>query len=181
MLDEGCTVLEHARVIALGTTFIRAAGRWPDLMTSALGRMRRQHMRLTTQSLIVLLPRAEHRLLLMVAHLSDRWGRVTPEGVHVPLRLTHQTLARIIGAQRPSVTTSLKGLAERGALSRRRDGTWVLHGDPPDCAGSPDSRHSLREPRRQRHDRQRGVGAALSRHHAAVGDEQVGHTPHAVV
>jgi CRP-like cAMP-binding protein len=126
VLDEGCTVLEHARVIALGTTFIRAAGRWPDLMTSALGRMRRQHMRLTTQSLIVLLPRAEHRLLLMVAHLSDRWGRVTPDGIHLPLRLTHDVLGQLIGSRRPTVTIALNELGRQGHLVQREDTSWVI-------------------------------------------------------
>jgi DNA-binding transcriptional ArsR family regulator len=64
--------------------------------------------------------------------MADRWGKVTPEGVHVPLKLTHQLLGRVIGAQRPSVTTALKQLMEDGLVSRREDGTWLLHGDPPD-------------------------------------------------
>jgi CRP/FNR family transcriptional regulator, cyclic AMP receptor protein len=52
--------------------------------------------------------------------------------VHVPLKLTHQLLGRVVGAQRPSVTTALKQLMEEGSVSRRDDGTWLLHGDPPE-------------------------------------------------
>jgi CRP/FNR family cyclic AMP-dependent transcriptional regulator len=68
----------------------------------------------------------------MMWYLADRWGKVTPDGVHLPLRLTHQTLGRLVGAQRPSVTTALKQLAAEGRLTREGDGTWMLHGDPPD-------------------------------------------------
>jgi hypothetical protein len=65
-------------------------------------------------------------------HLADRWGKVTKDGIVIPLKLTHQVLGRIVGAQRPSVTTALKTLTDRGALNRAPDGTWVLHGEPPD-------------------------------------------------
>jgi hypothetical protein len=38
--------------------------------------------------------------------------------------------------RRPSVTTALGALTKRGALERREDGTWLLHGLPP--AGAED-------------------------------------------
>jgi CRP/FNR family transcriptional regulator, cyclic AMP receptor protein len=69
------------------------------------------------------------RLILLFWELADRWGRVAPDGVSVPLPLTHQTLGRIIRAQRPSVTAALTELRERGFLGREADGTWVIHGD----------------------------------------------------
>jgi CRP/FNR family cyclic AMP-dependent transcriptional regulator len=72
------------------------------------------------------------RLLVMMWYLADRWVKVTPGGVNVPLRLTHQTLGRLVGAQRPSVTTALKQLAVEGLLTRAADGSWLLHGDAPD-------------------------------------------------
>ena len=68
----------------------------------------------------------------MLWYLADRWGKVRPDGVNVPLELTHQTLGRLVGAQRPSVTTALKQLGEEGRVTRCDDGTWLLHGDPPD-------------------------------------------------
>jgi hypothetical protein len=63
--------------------------------------------------------------------MADRWGRVAPESLVVPLPLTHRTLARLVGARRPSVTTAISQLTHRGLLSRRDDGSWVLHGAPP--------------------------------------------------
>lgn len=73
----------------------------------------------------------EDRLLLTLWHLAERWGRVGPDAILVPLPLSHQRLAHLVGAHRPSVTTAMGALARAGALSRRADGTWMLHGAPP--------------------------------------------------
>jgi CRP-like cAMP-binding protein len=53
------------------------------------------------------------------------------EGIAVSLPLSHQRLADLIGAQRPSVTTAMGDLVRSGAVSRRADRMWVLHGSPP--------------------------------------------------
>jgi DNA-binding GntR family transcriptional regulator len=50
----------------------------------------------------------------------------------VPLRLSHANLAELVGSRRPSVSASLSRLAERGAVSRRPDRTWLLRGGPPE-------------------------------------------------
>jgi hypothetical protein len=78
------------------------------------------------------LRRVDTRLLVLLWHLADRWGTVQREGVHVPMRLTHQMLGRLVGAQRPSVTTALKQLSDSGRVIRLEDGTWLLQGRPPD-------------------------------------------------
>ena len=75
--------------------------------------------------------RVDDRLMLTLWHLAERWGRVRSEGIVVPLPLSHQRLADLIGAHRPSVTTALGKLAREGSLSRRENGDWVLHGLPP--------------------------------------------------
>ncbi|MGZ6696318.1 MAG: helix-turn-helix domain-containing protein, partial [Solirubrobacteraceae bacterium] len=51
------------------------------------------------------------------------------EGVRLPLALPHRTLATLVGARRPSVTTALSGLARDGLVERTPEG-WLLHGDP---------------------------------------------------
>ena len=77
--------------------------------------------------------RVEDRLLLTLWHLAERWGKVMPQGILLPLPLSHQRLAKIVGAHRPSVTTALGALVQgRASISRRDDGDWVLHGDPPE-------------------------------------------------
>jgi CRP-like cAMP-binding protein len=57
---------------------------------------------------------------------------VRSDGIAVPLPLSHQRLADLVGAHRPSVTTAIGDLGRAGSLSRGDDGTWVLHGSPPE-------------------------------------------------
>lgn len=123
-------VVEGARLAVLDTGFVRRSAPYPEigvrLMARATGRAR---------NILVHLAIAQHaridaRLWLALWHLADRFGRVTPDGVLLPLRLTHELLADLIAAQRPSVTLSLQQLERQGRLTRR-DGSIVLLGDPP--------------------------------------------------
>jgi len=68
---------------------------------------------------IALEPRVERRLLLKLRQLAERWGRVTPDGIRLDLRLTHQELANMVGAVRESVTIALGRLAENGEIEVR--------------------------------------------------------------
>jgi CRP/FNR family transcriptional regulator, cyclic AMP receptor protein len=91
--------------------------------------------RVTSDALAVAqVPRVEDRLLILFWHLADRFGRVTPDGVVLPLRLSHEMLAALIGAQRPTVTAALAPLVERGLVQRRADRQWLLTGDAPELA-----------------------------------------------
>lgn len=77
----------------------------------------------------------EERLLLLFAILGERWGKATPAGVLVAMPLTHQVLATLIGARRPSVSTALRGLSAAGLLRRTPEG-WLMcrsapNGKPP--------------------------------------------------
>jgi CRP/FNR family transcriptional regulator, cyclic AMP receptor protein len=125
-------VLEPTRIAILDKKFASVIGRWPEalevLMRGAVGRAQSLAVNLAVSHL----RGVDVRLHVMMWYLADRWGKVTPEGVRVPLRLTHQTLGRLVGAQRPSVTTALKQLAEQGKLTRAADQTWLLHGEPPE-------------------------------------------------
>ena len=78
------------------------------------------------------LTRVDDRLLALLWCLAERWGRVVPGGVLVNLRLPHRTLAGMVGARRPSVTTALGQLISREEIERRPDGGWLLRGDPPE-------------------------------------------------
>jgi Mn-dependent DtxR family transcriptional regulator len=52
--------------------------------------------------------------------------------VTVPIPLTHVNIARLIGAQGPTVTTSLNKLLADGQLAHEGRGYWTLRGEPPD-------------------------------------------------
>ena len=57
------------------------------------------------------------------------------------LRLPHRTLAGMVGARRPSVTTALGQLIARGEVERRPDGGWLLLGEPPEPREKPVTDH----------------------------------------
>jgi CRP/FNR family transcriptional regulator, cyclic AMP receptor protein len=130
--DVEWTVLEATQIALLDREFAGVICHWPEAVEVIVRSAVRRAQSLGLHLAVCHLRRVHTRLLVLLWHMADRWGKVTPEGVHVPLKLTHQLLGRVIGAQRPSVTTALKQLMEDGLVSRREDGTWLLHGDPPD-------------------------------------------------
>ena len=99
---------------------------WPGVLGVIVRRMAERSARQAVMQAICHHPRVDDRLRGLFWHLANRWGRVTPGGVVLPLRLTHDSLARLVGAQRPTVSTALKSLQEAGEVTRRRDGAWVL-------------------------------------------------------
>jgi CRP-like cAMP-binding protein len=124
-------VHEPARVAILDRGFAERVAPWPEIGGALIARALRHGSRLDSHLAILENPSVEQRTLLFLWHLADRWGRVGPDGVQVPVRVTHETLGRLVRAQRPSVTRAVNQLAARGALSRGADGCWVLHGEPP--------------------------------------------------
>jgi CRP/FNR family transcriptional regulator, cyclic AMP receptor protein len=127
----GFEVLEPTRLALLDRRFAAAAGRWPELVDAILSRCVLRSRALAFHMALSHLTRVDVRLLALFWHLADRWGRVGTAGLIVPLRLTHRTLAQLVGAQRPSVTTALGALSEAGRVTRRPDGSWLLHGEAP--------------------------------------------------
>jgi CRP/FNR family cyclic AMP-dependent transcriptional regulator len=125
----GWQVHEPTRVALLDGRVALASARWPVLAGSLSRRHVRRARGLAFQLAIAQLPRVDDRLLVLLWALAERWGRVSPQGVRLPLALPHRTLATLVGARRPSVTTALSGLARDGLVERTEDG-WLLHGDP---------------------------------------------------
>ena len=78
--------------------------------------------------------RLDLRILTLLWHLADRFGRVRPDGVAVEVPLKHATLAKLLAATRPSVSSALAELASRGEIERLDGGGWLLKGDPPGVA-----------------------------------------------
>jgi CRP/FNR family cyclic AMP-dependent transcriptional regulator len=129
--EVGWVVLERTRLAVLDHRLILRITPWPQLGLELFSRgMRRAHA-LAVSLAISHHQRVDDRLLLTLWHLAERWGRVGPDGVSVPLPLSHQRLADLVGAGRPAVTSAMGELARRGTISRRDDRIWVLHGSPP--------------------------------------------------
>jgi CRP-like cAMP-binding protein len=125
------TALEPTRVAWLDAPFAVAVRRWPELSAVLLERAQRRFERVAVTQAINQLTRVDDRVLTLLWHLAERWGRMSTDGVVLPIRLTHRVLARLVGARRPSVTTAIGALERRGAIARRPDGSWLLTGPVP--------------------------------------------------
>jgi CRP/FNR family transcriptional regulator, cyclic AMP receptor protein len=130
--EVGWMVLEPTRLAVLDHGLVQRMAPWPQLGVELFARGTRRAHHLAVALAIAHHQRIEDRLLLTLWHLAERWGRVGPDGITVPLPLSHQRLADLVGSHRPSVTTAMGELTRAGLLSRRPDGVWVLHGSPPD-------------------------------------------------
>jgi len=130
------TALTPTRVAIIDNAFAVRAAQWPEVFAALLDRAARRAERLVVMQAIAHMTRVDDRLLALLWCLAERWGRVVPDGVLVSLRLSHRTLAGMIGARRPSVTTALGQLMARRELERRADGEWLLLGEPPDASGA---------------------------------------------
>lgn len=126
-------VLEPTRLAVLDQRFATLAVRFPAVMSALVGRTLRRSRFQALLLAAAAMPRLDARLLVVLWHVADRWGRVTPEGTHVGVKLTHEVLARLVVAQRPSVSTALKGLERAGLVVREEaSGGLVLVGAPPE-------------------------------------------------
>jgi CRP/FNR family cyclic AMP-dependent transcriptional regulator len=127
-------VLERATLAILDGRFARRMCRVPGLASGLLGRTLERSRWLSFQLAIAHVRRAEPRVLMLFWHLADRWGRVTPSGIEVPIPLTHTTIARLVCMRRPTVSATLVRLVRTGELVRNDDRSWTLTGSPPDLA-----------------------------------------------
>jgi CRP/FNR family cyclic AMP-dependent transcriptional regulator len=129
---ESCwEVVDRARIAVLELRFVALVRRWPRLMPALIGRATRRSRWLALQLAVAEMRRVDDRLMLFFWHMADRWGRVRPDGVIVPLPVTHDVLAQLIGVQRPTVTSALGRLSDAGLIHRQADKTWLLCPKPP--------------------------------------------------
>jgi hypothetical protein len=133
-VDVLWSVLSPSTLAVLDRRFAAELARWPEITACLFDRLSERSLRLATTQAISQLTRVDRRLKALLWHLAERWGRVSGDGVVVPLALTHRILGQLVGARRPTVSTALGELAERGELTRRVDGSWVLRGSPPDAS-----------------------------------------------
>jgi CRP/FNR family transcriptional regulator, cyclic AMP receptor protein len=125
------TALEPTRVAWLDGPFVVAVRRWPQLGAAVLERTRRRIVRVGVLQAIGQMTRIDDRVLTLLWHLAERWGRVRRDGILLPLRLPHKAIGRLIGARRPSVTTAIGSLERQGLIERYADGAWLLVGPAP--------------------------------------------------
>jgi CRP/FNR family cyclic AMP-dependent transcriptional regulator len=123
-------VVAPSRLAILDARWAARMAPFPQIGGELAGRALERSLRLATVMAIVQQPRLEQRLLLLFWELADRHGRVHRDGVHIDLPLTHEVISHLAAARRPSVSSSLAKLAERGILRRQGRG-WVISGNAP--------------------------------------------------
>jgi CRP/FNR family cyclic AMP-dependent transcriptional regulator len=125
------TVIEPSWIAALDQSFMVQIRQFPELMEALTDRALRRSRRIAVSAAIANTVGVEERLLLLLWQLTELWGRKAQGGAVLPYRLSHQTLADLVGARRPTVTLALRGLTDRGLLERGSGGEWILTGSPP--------------------------------------------------
>jgi hypothetical protein len=122
--------LTDVRLAVLSPEVTAPLCREPGLVALLVDRALRRSRSLAVHAAIESVVGLERRLTLLFWHLAEHWGKRTGDGVEVPLDLTHETVALLVGARRPSVSAALTRLGQAGMIERRPGG-WVLYGDPP--------------------------------------------------
>ena len=132
LADVNWTVLEPLRIASMDRGFAERVAPWPQIPAAISDRMLLRARVLGFHLAVCHLVTVEERLLMILWHFAERWGRVTPDGVVLRLHLTHELLAGIVGARRPPVTSALSSLAQKNLVRRADDGSWLLAGLPPE-------------------------------------------------
>ncbi|HEY6761310.1 MAG TPA: Crp/Fnr family transcriptional regulator [Baekduia sp.] len=123
--------LAPVRLAILDGAFAARAARWPSILGQVTGRVMGRATSASLRLLINQVVRIDDRVLLSLWGLAERFGRVTPDGVLVPIPINHTMMARFVGAQRPTVSQAVGELVRRGDVERLEDGGWLLKGSFP--------------------------------------------------
>jgi len=106
-IDVRWNVLAPVRLALLDRRLGERLGLYPEIGAMVLDRMAARAHRLSTAQAISKLTKVEDRLVALLWHLAERWGRVGVDGVVIPLALPHRVLGELVGARRPTVSTAL--------------------------------------------------------------------------
>jgi CRP-like cAMP-binding protein len=128
-----CTVHETTVLALLDREFFAHAAQWPQVAAALIDRAGGRSRALLARLAIADEPLIARRVHLVLWHLADRWGRVAPSGVILPLRLSCTLLGELVCARRESVSRALSGLEARDVV-RRHDPGYLLRGEPPALA-----------------------------------------------
>jgi CRP/FNR family transcriptional regulator, cyclic AMP receptor protein len=125
--------LVQSSVAVLDDDFTHAVRLWPQVPAALMDRLLMRTRWLEFQLTICRRKPVAERLHVMLWQFAYRWGTVTPDGVALPVPLTHQLLADVVGAERPTVTSALGSLQKDGLIQRIFGGgpRWLLVGEPP--------------------------------------------------
>lgn len=124
-------VLEPITIALLDDEFASRIAPWPGLTVAILARIGRRARWLGLRLLISQVPGLPLRVFYLLWHLAERWGEPAEDGtLRIPVRLTHEQIAALIGARRPSVSNAIARLREEGV--RQLPHGWQIPLDTPE-------------------------------------------------
>jgi hypothetical protein len=129
-LDESWHVLTPMWLGRLDHAWCARMASWPEVSIELTQRSMASARRAAELFALGQVRRLDLRVWLVLWRLADRFGRVHLDGVHLDVPLTHQQLAELAGARRPSVSAAVSRLTRVGSV-RQVDGGWLLDGAPP--------------------------------------------------
>jgi CRP-like cAMP-binding protein len=71
----------------------------------------------------------EKRLLRFLAFLAREFGKESPEGIRIDIRLTHQEIATIVGTTRITVTRFLGAFKKASLVGKGKTKYLCIHRD----------------------------------------------------
>ena len=114
-VDVRWNALSPIRLGLIDRRTAAALARYPEIRAVIVDRLSERAQRLTITQAISQLNRVDRRLLALFWHLAERWGRVSRDGIAVPLVLSHRLIGELVGARRPTVSTALGELAREAS------------------------------------------------------------------
>lgn len=130
------STFEPVEMALMDRRFQHAAATWPDFLAAIATHAMRRADRLAAHKSINQIPKLGERLDSLLTRLAQRFGTVGRAGLTIPFALSHQMLADLAGAQRPSVSHALARLQREQRLLRSASGLWLIpHNEPPFLPG----------------------------------------------
>jgi CRP/FNR family transcriptional regulator, cyclic AMP receptor protein len=124
-------VVAESRVALLDEAFAERVRPWSEIASALIARADRRAHGLTITGALAAYPRVDVRIVSLLWQLAERSGVAVDDGtVVLPVRLTHETIARIVGCERSSVSSALGSLRREGLIVRD-EGGWLLNGSLP--------------------------------------------------
>ena len=121
------TAITPTRLALLDEQFFHRAVPWPEITGTLLERSGRLAQRLALRGAIESL-NVDARVLASFWLWASQWATVAGQGVVLRIPLSHERIARLIHARRPTVTTAIGRLRRAGLINQRQDGVWLLRG-----------------------------------------------------
>jgi DNA-binding transcriptional ArsR family regulator len=138
VVSTDVVVLRPVRMAILDSAFALRMAPWPSVTARLVSRVSGRARYLALTHAVGQLRRIDSRLLILFWLLAERWGKVGLDGVRIRLPLTHEVLAMLVGAHRPTVTLALARLNTLGLLTRERPDSWWLSNAAIESLGRPD-------------------------------------------